>query len=163
MIDLTSEQIAEYLRRSYAAVDGLWFVKVEEEYGFDAALDIDERVWRVIPKIQARMLKRMAGVDHGLGGLQRCLTTKLSLEGAEFQVEWDQARTSLRIVLTRCPWYDLMVKSGREDLAERVGARICKAEYSVWASEFGQKVRFRLEGQICGGSESCRLCFSKRE
>ena len=32
--------LAEYLRRSYHAVDGLWFVMVEEELGFDRALDL---------------------------------------------------------------------------------------------------------------------------
>ncbi|GAF84732.1 unnamed protein product, partial [marine sediment metagenome] len=62
MIELSNRQIAEFWHRSYASVDGLWFMRVEERYGFDAALDIDNEVWKVLPKIQARMLKSMAGV-----------------------------------------------------------------------------------------------------
>jgi len=54
MLKLTDKQIVEYFKRSYTAVDGLWFMKVEEIYGFDTALDIDEEVWKVMPKIQAR-------------------------------------------------------------------------------------------------------------
>ena len=54
MLNLTPEQTADYLHKSYAAVDGLWFMKVEEAEGFDKALDIDEKVWQVMPKIQAK-------------------------------------------------------------------------------------------------------------
>jgi len=49
---LTDKEIAEYLHRCYTAVDGLMFVKVEEKYGFDVAPNIDEEVWKVMPKIQ---------------------------------------------------------------------------------------------------------------
>jgi hypothetical protein len=55
MLKLTDRQIADYFHRSYTAVDGLWFMKVEAACGFDTALDIDTGVWKVMPKIQARM------------------------------------------------------------------------------------------------------------
>ena len=42
--------LCEYLRRSYTAVDGLWFVKLEERFGFDTALQIDQEVWLVAAK-----------------------------------------------------------------------------------------------------------------
>ena len=57
MSHLTEEQKTEYFRRSYTAVDGLWFMKVEERMGFEQALQIDEAVWRILPKIQARALR----------------------------------------------------------------------------------------------------------
>ena len=46
-----AEQVVEYLRRSYQAVDGLWFMKVEEALGFEAALEADRRVWEILAKI----------------------------------------------------------------------------------------------------------------
>ncbi len=52
MKHLTDQQAAEYFHRSFTAVDGLWFMKVEEKHGFDAALEIDNEVWKVLPKIQ---------------------------------------------------------------------------------------------------------------
>ena len=66
MTRLTEEQKTEYFRRSYTAVDGLWFMKVEEAYGFDNALDIDDEVWKVLPKIQARMLKGLTETGDDL-------------------------------------------------------------------------------------------------
>ena len=58
-----------YLLRSCAAVNGLWFMKVEEKYGFDAALDLDAAVWAVMPKIQARQLKTARWMSTPPGGL----------------------------------------------------------------------------------------------
>jgi len=160
MIELSNRQIAEFWHRSYASVDGLWFMRVEERYGFDAALDIDNEVWKVLPKIQARMMKSMVGVDKGIDALFECLTTKLSLEDFTFKAERAGDGGGFRIVISKCPWHDLMVKSGREELSGKVGTLICNTENSVWASEFGDDIHFELGDQICEGCASCILKFS---
>ncbi len=157
MLELTDKQIAEYFKRSYTAVDGLWFMKVEENYGFDTALDIDDEVWKVMPKIQARKLKSMANLEAGLDALRQCLTTKLALDGFEFTTE--QTDASLEITLSECPWHNIMIRSDREHLSEKVGTRICNTEYQVWASEFGEAINFELHHQICKGNECCMLVF----
>lgn len=158
MIDkLTDRQIAEYFRRSYTAVDGLWFMKVEGRYGFEAALQMDEEVWKVLPKIQARMLKSMIGLDKGMEGLCRAIETRLALEGFEFEAKKDAS--SLKVRVGRCPWHDLMVKSGREDLSGRIGDLICGIENAVWASEFGD-ITFERSDQICKGDERCVLTYN---
>jgi len=160
MIEMSDKQIAEYYHRSYTAVDGLWYMKVEEKYGGDAALEIDNRVWEVLPKIQARMLKSSAEMGNGMEALLECLSTKLSLEGFTFTTEKAKNGSSFSVIIKSCPWYDLMLKSGREHLSGKVGSRICTTEYSVWASEFDDGIHFELQSQLCKGSESCRLQFS---
>ena len=125
MIELTDKQIAEFFHRSYTTADGLWFIKVEEKYGFDAALEIDAEVWKVLPKIQARMLKSMAGYHTGMEALLECLTTKLSLEDFAFKVRKAGDNNSFRIVIERCPWHELLLKSNREQLSARIGSFIC--------------------------------------
>src|SRR4030042_1311798 len=87
MIELTQKQIAEYFHRSYCAVDGLWFMKIEGKYGFDVALDIDNEVWKVFPKIQARLLKSMGKLGDGINALFEAITTKLNLGGFSFKSE----------------------------------------------------------------------------
>ena len=54
-----------------------------------------------------------------------------------------------------------MVKSGREALSGRVGVRICGTEYSVWAAEFGQGIRFQRKSEICTGGGRCVLEFNQ--
>ena len=159
MDSLMDEQIAEYFHRSYKAVDGLWFMKVEEKYGFDTALQIDKEVWKVMPKIQARMIKSMLKIGKDEGALLKSLKAKLALEGFKFKVE--QGENGVRIRVSDCPWHSLMVKSGREKFSAKVGETICNVEYSVWASEFDENVQFTLGAQKCKGSESCLLEFKR--
>jgi hypothetical protein len=157
MAELTSQQIAEYFSRSYKTVDGLWFMKVEEKYGFDAALEVDNEVWKVMPKIQARMIKKFLGLTEGSDALLEGLVTKLELEGFKFSAE--KTENGFRISITDCPWYNLMVKSGREHLAKKVGKTICITEYRVWASELAENMKFTLLSQKFGKSECCILDF----
>lgn len=156
MKKLTDKQIAAYFHRSYAAADGLWFMKVEEKYGFDTALEIDDQVWKVLPKIQARMLKSMLLLDEGMNGLCEGIEARLALEGFGFEAE--KENSGLKVFINRCPWHELMVKSGRGHLSEKVSSLICREENSVWASEFGD-ISFELVEQICKGSERCVLRF----
>ena len=157
MKQLTDKQIAAYFHRSYTAADGLWFMKVEEKCGFDTALEIDDQVWKVLPKIQARMLKSMLFLDEGIEGLGEGIETRLALEGFEFEAEKDN--DVFKVFIKRCPWHELMVKSGREHLSEKVCSLICKEENSVWASEFGD-ISFELDEQICKGAKRCVLRFA---
>jgi hypothetical protein len=135
MGSLSDAQVAEYFNRSFRAVDGLWFMKVEEKFGFDVALRVDAEVWRVMPKIQARMIKSFLKLGQGENGF--------------------------RIRISDCPWHNLMVKSGREKFSAKVGETICNAEYSVWASEFDENMQFTLAAQKCNGSKHCLLTFKR--
>jgi predicted ArsR family transcriptional regulator len=87
------------------------------------------------------------------------LTTKLTLEGFKFRAEKTSTKGDFKLTLSECPWHNLMIKSGRGKLSGKVGTLVCNTEYSVWASEFGENVRFGLKQQICQGSKFCMLQF----
>jgi predicted ArsR family transcriptional regulator len=159
MTGLTDKQRAEYFHRSYTAADGLWFMKAEESYGFEAALELDEAVWRILPKIQARMLKSMMNLDGGLEGLQQALSIRLAMEDFEFETK--REGKSMQIIIGKCPWHNLMLKSGREHLSQKVSDLICHVENSVWASEFG-KIAFKREERICRGDRICLMKFEEK-
>jgi hypothetical protein len=132
-------------------------MKVEALYGFDAALELDKEVWKVMPKIQARIIKSMLRLGDGEASLLESLKAKLSLEGFKFNVE--QMERGFRIKISYCPWHDLMIKKGREKYSGKVGSAICGVEYSVWAYEFNKEVQFMLVSQKCKGSQRCILEF----
>lgn len=157
MTTLNSQQIAEYFRRSYTTADGLWFMKVEEKYGFDVALEVDDEVWKVLPKIQARLIKKFLNLKEGPDALLEGLKAKLELEDFKFTSE--KTANGFQISVTDCPWHNLMIKSGREHLAEKVGKKICSTEYQVWVSELAAKMKFTLKSQKCGKSDCCILEF----
>ena len=165
MTDLTDEQKAEYFRRSYTAVDGLWFMMVEEKYGFEAALKLDEAVWKVLPKIQARTIKAMMKLPSGLEGLQEAVAARLCLEG--FVYDLGTLENGFEVIVKKCPWHDMMIRSGREELSEKVGDLICRAENSAWCMEFKDidadlgEIRFERRDRICRGSSRCTLRFCR--
>ena len=118
---------------------------------------LDARVWQVLPKIQARLLKSMLETPAGLDGLRECLTTRLALEGVESEVAQHDA--GFEVSITRCPWHDLMVKSERAHLSAQAGRRTCGTEYPVWAAEFSS-LRFERREKVCEGRERCGLSFT---
>ena len=180
-----SRQVKEYLQNSYAKVDGLWFLKIEEQFGFEKALDIDLEVWKVMPKIQARYLKSVPGIKEIADSFDmffECLKIKMKLDNFKIRAVRSKQDTRnkikdskksanlgsdlkennvITITVNNCPWHNLMIKSGRENLSERIGSAICWNEYSIFASEFDKNIKFELGERICKGSTCCKFIFTK--
>lgn len=151
--------LADFLRRSYTAVDGLWFVKIEEQQDFEAALELDRQVWAVMPKIQARKARELLGAEgDGPDALARCFGLKLQADGHEFDITIEDG--SVRACVHHCHWLEAMKRSGREHLAGEIGDRICTTEGQVWAEEFGGRYRFSLPQRLCGGDGCCEYLFT---
>ncbi len=163
MIRLTAEQATDYYRRSYNAVDGLWFMKVEEAHDFEAALAADNAVWQVLPKIQARKLKEMAKLGNGLEALREALAAKLTLDGYAHRIEANAGDDgAFTLTIEDCPWLAVMSRTGRSHLAAEIGKSVCAGEYVVWAAEFGADIRVESNGRICeDDAPACRIGFSR--
>jgi len=150
--------LSEYLRRSYTALDGLWFVMVEEAYGFQQALQLDEKIWEVMPKIQARKAREVLGITgNSIADLAACFGLKLRADGHEFEVH--QQPESIRFTVLRCQWLELLRSSGREHLAEQISGRICPTECRGWCAEFGDEFEFEIPQSLCSGAEVCQIVF----
>ena len=158
MIPLSCSQMKDYFHRSYTAADGLWFMKTEERYGFDIALDIDNDVWKIMPRIQGRMLKEMGNLGNSIHDLKECIETKLDLERFRFRIEVHDDR-SFTVIISECPWHNIMKKAGREELSGQIGKKICTTEFEVLASEFDSSIRSSFESRICTGCLNCILDF----
>ncbi len=153
--------LAQYLSRSYHAVDGLWFVKVEERLGFDAALEIDGEVWGILAKIQAREARKaLAANGNSPEELQRCFALKLTADGHQFTSRLEGEDVVFEI--TRCEWLELLRKSGREELAAKVAERVCPTEGWAWCREFGEKYEFAMPCVMCLGGGPCVMRFVRK-
>ena len=150
--------LTAYLRRSYHAVDGLWFVKVEEALDFDEALQIDERVWEVLAKIQAREARALLGASGNTPDeLARCFGLKLTADGHEFAPR--ETSGGVVFAISRCPWLELLRKSSRTHLALKVAQTICPAEGRAWCREFGGEYEFEMTAMACAGGDRCEMRF----
>jgi len=156
------EILVEYLRRAYHAVDGLWFMMVEEKSGFDEALELDRRVWEVLAKIEARKARSLLGCSGNTPAeLARCFGLKLRADGQHFETA--ETAGEVRFVLDACAWLELLRKSGRERLAARIAEAVCATEGRVWCAEFGGQYEFEMPVRTCADGERCEMRFVRRQ
>jgi len=153
--------LKEYYRKSYFAVDGLWFMKTEDAHGFEEALRLDAEVWSVLAKLQARKTRELLKIK---GNTIKDLITALKLKwtAEEYDYTIEETDDAQGVVLLRaCPWLEVMKKAGREHLTPKIGECVCTREYAAWAKEFSPEIKVRLDEMLCKGKASCRLSFNK--
>ena len=153
--------ILQYLRRSYHAVDGLWFLKVEEATDFDRALEIDQQVWEVLAKIQAREARRLLHMEGNTPAeLSRCLKLKFGADGHDFEIT--DLADGVQVTIRHCRWAELLKKSNRGELACRIAQAVCTTEGRVWCNEFGKQFKFEMPDMACCGADVCVMRFLKK-
>jgi hypothetical protein len=140
----------EYFKKSYFAVDGLWFLMVEEGTSFEYALEMDKKVWRIMAKIQARTAMKLGKEFFD------SLKLKWDSEGYKYHTE------KYNVIIDECPWWDIMKSSGRESQAGKVGAAICPIIYNEWAREYKAPFTIKFETHMCQGDKNCILNFQQR-
>lgn len=152
--------LVEYLRRSYHAVDGLWFIKVEGALGFDEALDMDVRVWEVLAKIQARKARSLLQTQgNSLSEFVRCFTLKLQADGYTYEHALSEEEVNFTIL--DCPWLEILKRSSRDGLAAAISEVMCPTEGEAWCREFGDEYAFALSQRACRGDACCRMTFAR--
>ena len=153
--------IIEFLRKSYFAADGLWFVRIEAEHSFEEAMRLDEQVWETLPKIQARKARELLRIEGGtLADLALGLWLKFAAEGYDHRVV-ERTPDILRINISECPWLRILEKAGRTSKAAELCDRICTRDFSTWAAQFSPGINFSLERKLSEGPPACELLFTR--
>ncbi len=95
---LPKEKIPDYIflqLRNLWAVDGLYYLGIEELYGTEVATRIDAKVWEVMGKIEARKLKEFLGITTtDIPSMMKALqytAWALDLEDKEVEIQKDHA------------------------------------------------------------------------
>ena len=93
----SKEELIELLflhMRNLWAVDGLYFLGIEEKFGTEQATEIDKNVWQTMGKIEARKLKSFMNLGNDIESLITALRTTswaLDLEDKEFELSENRA------------------------------------------------------------------------
>lgn len=150
--------IADYLRKCFVSVDGLWFMKVEEDADFEKALELDIAVWEVLPKVEARAVQDLLGIGKGIQALQQALHFKLSAENSRFNLS-SPGPDGFTLEIKGCSWVAHIRKAGREHFLERISESICPLEFGTFAAEFGSDIEIEHDFICCRSDGSCRFHF----
>lgn len=163
--DFGTELMAALLQRSYHAVDGLWFMMLEKETDFETALRIDKAVWSVLPKVQVKKIKELTGISGSpfAKDFLPVLKIKFALDNYDYQVlECMPERIKIKVI--GCPWVELLRRSERLHLADKIGKEICPLDLGGWAGAFHPSLKLTNLESNCSKLSSCVFCIesSKR-
>jgi hypothetical protein len=124
--------------KNWLAMDGLWFLAVEDAYGLPAAMEIDRKVWVDFSRIEAGRIKQYLSLPEqgGLEALDIALRHRLHSLLNEFRIEWSGNNT--------LSYY--MVSCRTQAARERKGLPLfpCRetgvVEYSVFAKTIDPRI-----------------------
>jgi len=153
---------AEYFKKSFFSVDGLWFLKTEADGSFEQALDIDAAVWAVLPKIQARTLQELLGLEQGLSAYRKGLDFKLAAEGFDYEMTENRPE-GFSVEIKRCPWYAHLKKSGRLNILPKIAEKICPLEITTFARAFGDGFSVQYRNVPGDALQECRCFIEAKE
>jgi len=161
-VELNPGQRIELMRGAYNAMDGLWFMAVEERFGNDAARELDGRVWKNWGGVLAGRLSKNISLPGGrLDSLRAALGFWLGLEGYDFELGLPASEGEdgcvLELNVTGCPWWDVMCRSGRSEAVD------CSVIDRGFLEGFANRFLPECRVQICesrpNGDERCRMIF----
>jgi len=118
------DAVIEELRLgAITAIDGLWFLAVEEALGFEKAFELDLEVWSRYGIVLLKRLAKRLGVNLDredpppLKTVSDMLVTLCTIDGTESAGEMQDADTCVFRVF-RCPWWDNLQAAGRSEVVD---------------------------------------------
>jgi hypothetical protein len=136
--------LLEQYARLMLTIDGLWFLGVEKSAGLDAAVKMDEEVWRQLGAIEARRMMRFIGLERveDLDSLRRLVGLSPMWASFEHDVQLEGERCVLTV--SACHPQIMRVKKG---LGEFPCKSVGLAYFEGFAPVLSPDLRF-----------ACRVC-----
>jgi len=130
------DKYVEFLLRQYRLVDALWFLAVEDRFGLEAAVELNEKVWEEMGGRSAREIKKRFEIkEGGLKGFLRAIKYFPWCIILGFEFEEREGRLLLRV--RNCLPQIARIKSGRGEFP-------CKSmhlkEFKAFCREIDEKL-----------------------
>ncbi len=132
--------LVEAYSKLYTALDGLWFLKVEEEYGHDAATRLDVRVWQSLAPREARRISKVRrATEGGIEAVIEAFKLRPTFLTKEYEVIRAENRAIIRV--TKCRSLDAMERDQRKVSS---CIRVLESVYPSFANSIDSRVKFRV-------------------
>ncbi len=160
MSPLTPAQLAELRRQAFLAVDGVWFLEVEQRLGFDQALAVDIAVWERFGPVMVRRIRKMLGLDGADAA------TVEAILHAFWQIEGSQVRRvsasdeKLVYEVERCAWWEHLKRAGRETVVPC--DRVTMATYIPLLTAIDPAWEFAMSHALPRGDPCCRWVIRRQ-
>ncbi|MCS7119052.1 MAG: DUF6125 family protein [Archaeoglobaceae archaeon] len=127
----------EFLLRQLRLVDALWFLAVEDTFGLEAAVKLNEKIWEEIGSRSAREIKKRFKVEErGLEGFEKAI--KYFPWCRILNYEFEKLGKVLRIRVKDCLPQSARIKMGRRIFP-------CREMHLREFRAFAKEVDYRIE------------------
>lgn len=146
-VNLPPEELIALLEdgaKNWLAMDGLWFLAVEERFGLETAIALDRAVWERFSPIEARRIMARHGIAPagGLPALAAALRYRLYAHLNEHELEWTERRMLVLKVKT-CRVHAARERDGRPPFP---CCGVGLVEYTAFAQAIDPRIRTRCLG-----------------
>lgn len=134
-------KIIDAYAKAWQAMDGAYFLALEDKYGMDTAIEIDKEAWKTFSPIEARRIMREFDVEPngGLESLKKALDyrvyARLNKQSSEFKDE-----NTLLFKMHECR---VQVARKRKNLPEFPCKQVGIIEYSYFAETIDPRIKTR--------------------
>jgi len=142
--DLSKKELLGLLTdasKNWLAHDGLWFRAVEDQFGIEAAMELDRKAWEKFTVIEAKRIMKRFGIEPGGGisALTKALNFRLYAH-INVQEVTEQSETRCVFRMNRCRVQETRKRQGLTDFpCKSVGI----VEYSGFAKTIDSRIRTR--------------------
>ncbi len=125
--------------KNWLAMDGLWFLAVEEEFGLAKAMEIDRRIWAAFSRIEADRIKKRLSLPEsgGLDALDTALRHRLHSLLNPYRIERLSGHTLCYFMLS-CRTQAARTRKGLPLFPCR---EVGLVEYAVFAETIDPRIR----------------------
>src|SRR3989304_5436339 len=96
-------KVTKVFGRNWITLDGLWFMGVEDEFGMEAAVKLDERMWSKQAGIEAKRMREALGLTQkGPAGVAQAYSLLTPCWADAFQPEFSGTPERLRVRINHC-------------------------------------------------------------
>ena len=143
---LSKEELVTMVKmysRLFLALDGFWFLGVEEEYGYDVALKVDMDVWRKYFPYEIKYIRRQLGLKReGIPGIMEVLKNTGFAPCMSKVVVYEASEGRGDIGYYGCPSLLAMEKAGNT----RFTCNEAECVFDVVAKSVGPDIKAKMIG-----------------
>jgi hypothetical protein len=134
--DEERKEYIDFLLRQYRLVDALWFLAVEDKFGLEAAVELNEKIWEEMGSRSAKEIKKRFKIqEKGLKGFLKAI--KYFPWCIILGYEFEERDGKLLLRVRNCLPQIARIKSGRGEFP-------CKKmhfmEFSAFCREIDDKI-----------------------
>jgi hypothetical protein len=134
-------KLVDIYAKAWQAMDGAYFLALENKYGIDVAIEMDKEAWKIFSPIEATRIMKEFQIDPegGLKSLEQALGYRVYARLNEQSTEWVDEKT-LHFTMNSCR---VQVARNRKGLPDFPCREVGEIEYSYFANTIDPRIKTR--------------------